>query len=64
MKWEAFTCLGDNPKAVTWDDFCEVQHIIQVWADGGLLLWELEKTNRLDDALTKRNINYHHCDDY
>ena len=57
MKWRAFTAMGDSRKHVTWEEFCEVQHIIQVWADGGLLLWELEKTGRLDQALEMRGID-------
>ena len=60
MKWEAYTSLGNDPRSVSWDEFCEVQHIIQVWAEGGLLLWELEKRGKLDAALERRGINYHY----
>ena len=54
VRWNAFNSLGDNPEAVSWDDYCEIQHIIQVWADGGLLMWELERTGRLEAALDRQ----------
>ena len=57
MKWRAYTSLGETTKHVTWDEYCEVQHILQVWAEGGLLLWELEKLGRLDAALKSYGVS-------
>ena len=42
--WNAMKAVGSNPDGVSWNDFCEIHHIIEIWIDGGLLLWELEQT--------------------
>ena len=45
------TAIGGRQDGVSWNDFCEIHHIVEIWSDGGLLLWELEKTGQLDRFL-------------
>ena len=40
--WNAMTAVGQDPNIVSWNDYMEVHQIIDIWIQGGLLLWELE----------------------
>ena len=40
--WNAMTAVGQDPNIVTWNDYMYISQIIDIWTQGGLLMWELE----------------------